>query len=51
MNKVGVDLGEILAMIHRVHELFAHVHQRRGAAGREIEAAEKLEPPRFAGFV
>ena len=47
MEEVVVDDGEIVAMIHRVEQLLAHAHQRRRAAGREIEAAEKLEPPRL----
>ena len=34
-------------MSHGVDELLAHAHQRGGAARREIEAAEELEPPRL----
>ena len=47
VEEVVVDDGEIVAMIHRVHQLLAHAHQRRGAAGGEIEAAEKFEPSRL----
>jgi hypothetical protein len=36
-------------VVHGVEELFAHAHQRGGAAGREIEPAEKLEPARLTG--
>ena len=35
-------------MIHGVEELLAHAHQRRGAAGREIEPAEQFQPARLA---
>ena len=42
---------EIVAVIHGVDQLFAHAHQRRGAAGGEIEPAEQLEPARLAGVV
>ena len=47
VDEIVVDGGEIVAMIHRVEQLLAHAHQRRRAAGREIEAAEQLEPPRL----
>ena len=38
-------------MIHGVEQLLAHAHERRGAAGREIEPAEQFQPPRLAGVV
>ena len=47
MDEIGVDHRQIVAMIHGVEQLLAHAHQRGGAAGREIEPAEQLEPPRF----
>ena len=49
MNEIVVDHAEIVAMIHGVEQLLAHAHQRRGAAGSEIEPAEQFEPPRLAG--
>ena len=51
MNEVGVDRGEVVAMPHRIDQLLAHAHQRAGAAGREIEAAEQLLPARLGGLV
>ena len=51
MNKIVVDDAEIVAMIHGVEELLAHAHQRRGAAGREIEPAEQFEPARLGGAI
>ena len=47
MEKVVVDGGKIVAMVHRFEQLGAHAHQRRGAARRKIEAAEELKPPRL----
>ena len=38
-------------MHHRVHQVFAHRDQRRGAAGREIEPAEQLLPARLGGVM
>ena len=49
MDEIIVDDREIVAMVHGVHELFAHAHQRGGAAGREIEPTKKLQPARLAG--
>ncbi len=51
MDEIVVDDGEIVAVIHGVDQLLAHAHQRRGAAGREIEPAEQFEPARLAGVV
>ena len=51
MQEVVVDHREIVAMVHRVHQLLAHTHQRRGSAGGEIEAPKKLQPPRLGGAV
>ena len=48
MDEIVVDHGEIVAVIHGVEQLLAHAHQRRGAAGREIEPAEQFEPARLA---
>ena len=47
MNKVGVDDSQIVAMIERVEQLLAHAHQRRGAAGRQIEPAKQFQPARL----
>ena len=49
MNEIVVDDGEIVAMIERVEQLLAHAHQRRGAAGRQIEPAEQFQPARLGG--
>ena len=49
MHEIGIDRGEIVAVIERVDQLLAHAHQRRGAAGRQIEAAEQLLPARLGG--
>ncbi len=51
MNEIVVDDAEIVAVIHGVEQLLAHAHQRRGAAGGEIEPAEQFEPARFAGVM
>ena len=51
MDEIVVDDAELVAMRHGVEQLFAHAHQRRGAAGREIEPAEQFEPPRLAGLM
>ena len=51
MDEVGVHRREIVAVIERVQQLLAHADQRRGAARREIEAAEQLLPARFGGGV
>jgi len=50
-TKIGVDRGEILAVVERVHQLFAHGDQRLGAARREVEAAKQLLPTRLGGTV
>ena len=47
MEEVVVDHREIVAMIHCVHQLLAHAHQRGGSAGRKVEAPEQLEPSRL----
>ena len=47
MDEVPVDRRKILAVIHGVHQLLTHAHQRRGAAGREVEATEQFEPLGF----
>ncbi len=51
MDEIVVDDAEIVAVIHGVDQLLAHAHQRRGAAGREIEPAEQFEPARLAGVM
>jgi hypothetical protein len=48
VNEVIIDDAEIVAVIHRVEQLLAHVHQRSGTSGREIEAPKQLQPPRLA---
>ena len=49
MHEILVDRRQVVAMHHRVHQLLAHRDERRGAAGREIEPAEKLLPARLGG--
>ena len=49
MDEVAVDDAQIVAVIHGVEELLAHAHQRRGAAGREIEPAQQFQPARLGG--
>ena len=44
MKEVLVDDREIVAVIHGVHQLLAHAHQRRRSARGEVEAPEELEP-------
>ena len=51
MHEILVDRGEIVAVIERVHQLLAHAHQRGGAAGRQIEAAEQFLPARLGSGV
>ncbi len=41
MHEIGIDGGKVLVpVIERVHQLFAHAHQRGGATRRKIESAE-----------
>ena len=47
MHEVGIDRREVLAVVHRIEQLLAHPHQRRGAARRKIEPAQQLLPPRL----
>ena len=48
MDEIVVHDGKVVAVIHRGEKLLAHANQRGGAAGREIEPAKQLEPPRLA---
>ena len=46
MHEIGIDGGKVLVpVIERVHQLFAHAHQRGGTARRKIESAKQLLPP------
>ncbi len=47
MNEIAVDGREVVAAGERIEELLAHPHQRRGAAGREIEPPQQLLPARL----
>ena len=47
MHEIGINRDKIVAVIHRVDQLLAHFHERRGAAGREIEPAEQFLPARL----
>ena len=49
MDEVAVDHAQVVAAIHGVEELLAHAHQRRRAAGREIEPAQEFQPARLGG--
>ena len=51
MDEIVVDDREVVAVDDGVEELLAHAHQRDGAAGREIEAAQQLQPARLGGAV
>ena len=50
-TKSASTAREILAVIDRIEQLLAHAHQRGGAAGRKIEAAQQLLPARLGGVV
>ena len=47
MDEVGVDGARSSRRTMRVEQLLAHAHQRRGAAGREVEPAQQLLPARL----
>ena len=49
MHEILIDRRQVVAVHHRVHELLAHRNERRGAARREIEPAEKFLPARLGG--
>ena len=49
MEEIVVDDFEVAAMIHRVEQLLAHAHQRRGPVGARLRPTEELEPPRLGG--
>ena len=51
MDEIVVDGRQVVAMVERVHQLLAHAHQRRGAAGRQIEPAKQFLPARLGGGV
>ena len=51
VKEVLVDDREIVTMIHCVHQLLAHAHQRCRSARGEVEAPEELEPSRLGGAV
>ncbi len=51
MDEIIVDRGEIVALDERVQQLLAHMHQRHGAAGRQIEPAEQFLPARLGSGV
>ena len=51
MDEIGVDHRKVAAVRHRIEQLLAHAHQRRGAAGREIEPAEQFLPARLGGLM
>jgi hypothetical protein len=42
MHEILVHRREVVAVDHRVHQVFAHCDQRPGAARRKIEPAEQL---------
>ena len=47
MDEIGVHHRKIAAVRHRIEQLLAHPHQRRGAAGRKIEPAQQFLPARL----
>ena len=51
MDEVGVDRGEVVAVVERVHQPLAHRDQRLGAARRQVEPAKQLLAARLGGVV
>ncbi len=51
VHEIGVDGGEIVAMVERVHELLAHGDQRFRPARRHVEPAKQLLAPRLGAAV
>ena len=51
MLEIGIQGGEIVAPGQHVQELAAHLDQRAGAVGGEIEPAQQLLPPRLGRLV
>src|ERR1041385_6211149 len=47
MHEILIDRRKVVAMDHRVHQVFAHGNERRSAARREIEPSEQLLPARL----
>ena len=47
MDEIRIHDAEIVAMIHGVDDLLAHMHERGGAVGREVKPAEQFLPQRF----
>ncbi len=42
---------EVVAVRHRIEQVFAHANERRSAAGRQIEAAEQFLSARLRSMV
>ena len=49
MRDVAIERGKILVALHEVEQIGAHRHQVAGAAGRAVEPADQLLPPRLGG--
>ena len=47
MHDVAVERGQILVALHQGKQVGAHRHQVAGAAGRTVEPADQLLPPRL----
>ena len=51
VDEVRVHAAELGMAAKVLEELLAHPHQRRGAARRQVQAADQLLPPRLRGGV
>ena len=49
MHEIVVDGAQVVAMVERIHQLFAHAHKCGGTSGREIEPTEQFLPARLGG--
>ena len=49
MHDVAVERGKVLVAVQDVEQIGAHRHQFAGAAGRAVEPADQLLPPRLGG--
>lgn len=51
MRDVAIERGEIGVPVHHAEQIGAHVDEIAGAAGRAVEPADQLLPPRLRGEV
>src|SRR6202022_3729729 len=50
MDEIAIGRRKIAAPRERVEKMPAHLHKLAGSAGREINAANELLPPRLGGL-